>query len=483
MKSPTFRSLAKKQLENEQLRANLHNATQTIRAKRTRAIDELDNYDELRNAGAAIKDRAIRHLDYYLMQLECSLRANGAQVHWASTAKEANAIIAQLVKSQSASEVLKVKSMITQEIGMNDALAEEGIACWETDLAELIVQLDHDSPSHILVPAVHKNRYEVRSIFLNEMKHCGRPAPDDLGDEPVELAACAHEHLREKFLSNKVAISGANFAVAETGTLAIVESEGNGRMCLTLADTLISVVGIEKVIPTLDDLEVFLQLLPRSSTGERMNPYTSLWSGVSPDDGPQDVHVVLVDNGRIRALADPKGRDILRCIRCSACINICPVYERVGGHAYGSVYPGPMGCVLTPQLRGFDTALDRSLPFASTLCGACAEVCPMEIPLPDLLVHLRHRVVEEKKRGRPGLEQLLMAGTGWVMGSGRRFEAAGAAASAVMRALRVKKLRRLPGKAGNWTRSRDLPLPQQRPARLQWRIIDSEAKPFREGEA
>ena len=242
--------------------------------------------------------------------------------------------------------------MATAEIGLNEALAAEGIAAWETDLAELIVQLGDDLPSHILVPAIHRNRAEIRQIFLDKMAGAGRPAPDDLSQEPAELAGAARLHLREKFLRAKMAVSGANFAVAETGTLVVVESEGNGRMCLTLPDVLVSVVGIEKVVPTFADLDVFLRLLPRSSTGERMNPYTSTWTGVSPGDGPQELHVVLLDNGRTRALADEVGRQALRCIRCSACLNVCPVYERTGGHAYGSVYPGPIGAILNPLMKG-----------------------------------------------------------------------------------------------------------------------------------
>ena len=257
--------------------------------------------------------------------------------------------------------------MATQEINLNEALAAEGIAAWETDLAELIVQLGDDLPSHILVPAIHRNRSEIREIFRTRMAAAGRPAPEGLTDEPNDLAAAARLHLREKFLRAKVAISGANFAVAETGTLVVVESEGNGRMCLTLPEVLISVVGIEKLVPTWQDLDVFLQLLPRSSTGERMNPYTSMWSGVTPGDGPQEMHVVLLDNGRTSALADEVGRQALRCIRCSACLNVCPVYERTGGHAYGSVYPGPIGAILNPLLKGVgvDEQID-SLPYAST---------------------------------------------------------------------------------------------------------------------
>ena len=262
------------------------------------------------------------------------------------------------------------------------------------------MQLGDDLPSHILVPAIHRNRAEIREIFVREMAGAGRPAPDDLTDEPARLAEAARLHLREKFLRAKVGISGANFAIADTGTLVVVESEGNGRMCLTLPEVLVSVVGIEKIVPTWADLDVFLQLLPRSSTGERMNPYTSTWSGVTPGDGPQEVHVVLLDNGRTRALADEVGRQALRCIRCSACLNVCPVYERTGGHAYGSVYPGPIGAILNPLLRGVghDEQID-SLPYASSLCGACFEVCPVRIDIPAVLVDLRAQVVDAHRGG------------------------------------------------------------------------------------
>jgi L-lactate dehydrogenase complex protein LldF len=240
-------------------------------------------------------------------------------------------------------------------------------------------------------------------------------------------------------------------------------------MCLTLPETLVSVVGIEKVLPTVADLEVFLRLLPRSSTGERMNPYTSLWTGVTPGDGPQEVHVVLVDNGRTRVLADPVGRAALRCIRCSACLNICPVYERVGGHAYGSVYPGPIGAVLTPMLRGLESEIDRSLPYASTLCGACADVCPVRIPLPDLLVHLRHQVAELKSRGRPHLEPLVMRAGQWAFDDHKHFELAEAAASIASRLLGDRThLGPMPWPASPWTRARDLPLPPQESFRAWW---------------
>ncbi|MFD4578210.1 lactate utilization protein B, partial [Streptomyces sp. NPDC058417] len=334
----------------------------------------------------------LRHLDHYLVELEEAVTAAGGTVHWAADAEEANRIVTELVQATGESEVVKVKSMATQEIGLNEALEAAGIRAYETDLAELIVQLGHDRPSHILVPAIHRNRAEIRDLFMNEMAAWGRPAPTGLTDTPADLAEAARLHLREKFLRAKVGISGANFMVAETGTMVVVESEGNGRMCLTLPDTLISVVGIEKVVPTWRDLEVFLQTLPRSSTAERMNPYTSMWTGTTHHDGPRHFHLVLLDNGRTDTLTDQTGRQALRCIRCSACLNVCPVYERAGGHAYGSVYPGPIGAVLTPQLRGTHTAIDASLPYASTLCGACYDVCPVAIDIPDILVHLRERV-------------------------------------------------------------------------------------------
>ena len=356
-------------------------------------VAELPDWQQLRAAGAAIKDDVLAHLDAYLVQLEARVTERGGTVHWAPDAEAANRIVVELARQAGAREVVKVKSMATQEIGLNEALAAAGIPAWETDLAELIVQLGNDRPSHILVPAIHRNRAEIREIFLREM-----PAVDPaLTDEPAALAEAARRHLRRKFLQAEVAISGANFAIAETGTLAVVESEGNGRMCLTLPRTLITVMGIEKLLPTWRDLEVFLQLLPRSSTGERMNPYTSMWTGATEG---QQFHLVLLDNGRTATLADPAGRSALRCIRCSACLNVCPVYERTGGHAYGSVYPGPIGAVLSPQLTGLGgNRMNASLPYASSLCGACFQVCPVAIDIPSMLVHLRVPGGRRRSRG------------------------------------------------------------------------------------
>jgi L-lactate dehydrogenase complex protein LldF len=399
--TPPFPDAARSALADRQLRANLGHATAVIRAKRAAAVAELDDWEQLRLAGAAIKDQVLANLPRYLEQLEAAVTRAGGIVHWARDAAEANAIVAEIAQAHQAREVVKVKSMATQEIELNEALAAKGIDVWETDLAELIVQLAGDLPSHILVPAIHRNRAEIRDIFQRRMGQVGRPAPDGLGDDPRELAEAARLHLREKFLRARIAVSGGNFAVAETGTIVVVESEGNGRMCLTLPQVLITVLGIEKLVPTWQDLEVFMQLLPRSSTAERMNPYTSTWTGVTPGDGPTEFHLVLLDNGRTDTLADPLGRTALRCIRCSACLNVCPVYERTGGRAYGNVDPGPIGAVLTPQLRGINQhpvdAQTASLPFASSLCGACFDACPVRIDIPDLLVHLRAKVVDHKR--------------------------------------------------------------------------------------
>ena len=349
---PAFPDAAKGAVANSQLRRNLTHATTAIRTKRAKAVAELDDWEELRQAAKAIKDHTLANLGTYLVRLEENVTRAGGHVHWARDAAEANAIVANLVRQAGADKVVKVKSMATQETGLNEALEAVGITAIETDLAELIVQLGDDRPSHILVPAIHLNRAEIGELFRRTMDD----APPGLTDDPAQLAAAARAHLRHEFLTATVGISGANFAVADTGSLVVVESEGNGRMCLTLPDTLISVVGIEKVLPSWRDLEVFLALLPRSSTAERMNPYTTIWSGVAPGDGPQDFHLVLLDNGRTDTLADKTGRQALRCIRCSACLNVCPVYERAGGHAYGSPYPGPIGAILSPQLRGVDSA-------------------------------------------------------------------------------------------------------------------------------
>lgn len=461
---PTFPNAAHTALADTQLRHNLAKATTTIRAKRANVVGELPDWEALRAAGAAIKADVMRHLDHYLLQLEESVMRAGGQVHWARDAAEANAIIAGIVHATGADRVVKVKSLTTDEIGLNEALAGAGITAIETDLAELIIQLAHERSSHILVPAIHKNRSEIRDLFQRTIAQ-----GQDLSDDPKALTATARVYLRQQFLSASVAISGANFAVAETGTVAVVESEGNGRMCLTLPQTLITVMGIEKLIPTFQDFEIFLQLLPRSSTGERMNPYTSLWTGVTPGDGPKTFHLVLLDNGRTRALADSVGRQTLHCIRCSACLNICPVYARTGGHAYGSVYPGPMGAILTPQLLGLDRA--KTLPYASSLCAACYEVCPVKINIPEVLLHLRGEVTA--KTSPLDVEAVAMRQLAGIFAHPKRYERAQHWGRRGQRFfMHDGVIDHLPGILAGWSHARDLtPLPAQT-FREWWRQRD-----------
>ena len=480
-----FPEAAHETLANGQMRRNLAHATRTIRDKRLRVTAELPDWEALRDAGAAIKHQVMSDLPALLAELERNVTARGGHVHWARDAAEANRIVTDLVRATGADEVVKVKSMATQEIGLNEHLEAEGITATETDLAELIVQLAGDMPSHVLVPAIHRNREEIREIFAGRMTD----APAGLTSEPRELAMAARAHLRAKFLTARVAVSGANLAVAETGTVAVFESEGNGRMCLTLPETLITVMGIEKLVPAFRDVEVFAQLLPRSSTGERMNPYTTLWTGVTPGDGPQEFHLVLLDNGRTKALADEVGRQALHCIRCSACMNVCPVYEHTGGHAYGSVYPGPIGAILTPQLMGTGTSgalphhdATASLPFASSLCGACYEACPVKIDIPTALVHLRGRMVEaEQRRPLPTGWATAMRGAGAVMTSGSRFALAARAAGLGRIVARGERIARLPGPLAGWTSVRDVPAPPRQSFRQWWADHESPEHPSTQG--
>ncbi len=451
---PKFPQAAKIALTNSQLRRNLGKATTTIRSKRASVVNELPDWEALRAAGSTIKARTMRNLDEYLLQLEAAVQRAGGQVHWARDAVEANRIITAIVQETGADRVVKVKSLTTDEIHLNDALAKAGIRAIETDLAELIIQLASETSSHILVPAIHKNRSEIRDLFRRTIAR-----GQDLTDDPHQLAAAARHYLREQFLSAQVAVSGANFAIAETGTICVVESEGNGRMCVTLPQTLITVMGIEKILPAFQDFAVFLQLLPRSSTGERMNPYTSLWTGVTPGDGPQAFHLVLLDNGRTNVLADEVGRQTLHCIRCSACLNICPVYSRTGGHAYGSVYPGPIGAILTPQLLGVKHA--KTLPYASTLCGACYEVCPVMINIPEVLLHLRGEVTSQASP--LSAEALAMRELAHIFASPKRYEQAQQLARRGQWLFMHKGvIDHLPGMLAGWTTARDLePIPKQ----------------------
>ena len=451
--APSFPIAALPVLRNPQLRKNVAHATDVIQSKRARLVAEKADWQQLRSAASAIRSHVLENLGSYLEQFEARCTAAGGTVHWASDAAEARAIILDILHQEQASEVIKIKTMTSAEIQLNPALEAAGIHAYETDLAEIILQLGQEEPSHIVVPALHLNRSQVREIFARTMDL------KDLPDDPKALTAAARNYLRQKFLTIPTAISGANFLIAETGSVAVVESEGNGRMCLTLPRTLITLAGIEKVLPRFADLEVMLQMLARSATGERMSPYTSLWSGVSPGDGPQRFHVVLLDNGRSSILARPVERQTLKCIRCAACLNTCPVYRQTGGHAYGSVYPGPIGAILTPQLMHMEFA--QSLPFASSLCGACYEVCPVKINIPQVLLELRSQVVNQERGRASKLSDLIFLGmktANLIFASAGRFRAAQALGRFALRPFTRKDgwIHSLPSLGAKWTQTRDL---------------------------
>jgi L-lactate dehydrogenase complex protein LldF len=436
-------------LRNPQLRKNVAHAIDVIQAKRGKLVVEKTDWQALRTAGAAIRTHALENLGAYLTQFEERCTAAGGVVHWAADAAEARQIILNLLREENASEVIKIKTMTSAEIQLNPFLEAAGVRTYETDLAEIILQLGEDEPSHIVVPALHVNRAQVREIFARRMG----------------LKNAARNYLRRKFLDIPTAISGANFLVAETGSVVVVESEGNGRMCLTLPRTMITLAGIEKVLPRFQDLEVMLQVLARSATGERMNPYTSIWTGVTPGDGPQKFHVVLLDNGRSSILAKKTERQTLKCIRCAACMNACPVYRQTGGHAYGSVYPGPIGAILTPQLMQMHHA--QTLPFASSLCGACYEVCPVKINIPEVLLELRSQVVNQERREVGRLFDPMYLGLrianlifsrAWIFHTAQFFGRIGLGVF-------TRKdgwIHSLPSVGGKWTQTRDLRgLPKQ----------------------
>jgi L-lactate dehydrogenase complex protein LldF len=464
--APDFPEAAAHALSNTQLRANVRHATDVIRAKRAAVVGEMPDWEALRESGRQIKAHVLRYLDDYLRMFEDNCTRAGGRVHWARDADEANAIIVGIVKGHGASEIIKVKAMTSDETQLNPALEAAGITPFETDLADLIIQLGHDSPSHIVVPALHRNRTEIRELFRRTMGIGG------IGTEPEDLTNAARRFLRQKFLTVGVGFCGANFAVADSGAVAVVESEGNGRMCLTLPRVLVTLVGIEKIVPSMTDLEVFLQLLPRSATGERMNPYNSIWTGVRRGDGPEEFHVVLLDNGRSRVLADPDGRDTLHCIRCAACLNACPVYRQTGGHAYGSIYSGPIGAILTPQLQGLEHS--TSLPDAPPLGGACFQVCPVRGSLPQILIHLRQRIVAEDPPRAEGLAMkaaaVAFSSPGWLslaqtLGRLAQWPFA-----------HDGRITSLPGPGAAWTGTRDLPAIPRESFRSWWAARKREAK-------
>ncbi len=395
--SENFHRNARLALRDEQLHGALDNLATTFGERRRNAIGSVDNWEALRENARRIKDETLLNLDGFLEEFAENAEKAGAKIHWAVDGREANSIILGLIRERNAKNVVKSKSMVSEEIHLNDALENEGIFPVETDLGEWIIQLAHETPSHIVVPAIHKTKSQIAELFAEKV------GIEKTSDVDV-LTQTARRFLRQKFAEAEIGISGVNFAVAETGTILILENEGNIRLTTGLPKTHIALMGIEKVIPALADLDVFLKLLPRSGTGQRLTTYQSLITGTKrrlADEGPEELHIVILDNGRSKMLAHPVTRQSLACIRCGACLNSCPVYRQIGGHAYGSVYPGPIGAVITPQLIGIEKT--SQLPYASSLCGACREVCPVKIDIPELLLHLRSEIVAEKPKFGEGL--------------------------------------------------------------------------------
>ena len=372
-------------------RAAVYDGSKKGHEKRTKLLfDEYPDPNRLRHLAGEIKQHVIENLDTYLPAVEAKMKANGVQVHWASTAAAANEAVLAIMRARGATKMVKAKTMVSEETELADFLAKHGIEALETDLGEFIVQIDHDHPSHIVKPIIHKNRREIATSFERE----GLGA---YNDDPGTITSRARQFLRHKYLAADVGLTGANFVSAESGRIVLVTNEGNSRFCLAATKCHIALVGIEKIVPRDRDLALFLNLLARSGTAQEITVYTEFISGPkSPaqPDGPEEMHVIFVDNGRTEVLASD-CREILRCIRCGACLNVCPVYRQASGHAYRSVYPGPVGAVLSPLLMGEKFAEKADLAKASSLCGACNEVCPVNIPIPDLLLRLRHRAKEE----------------------------------------------------------------------------------------
>ncbi|MCH7712612.1 MAG: iron-sulfur cluster-binding protein [Chloroflexi bacterium] len=471
VKTQDFFSASEISIQDPVLRQALIKVGTGFDAARLESIEDVTSatWESWREEARQIKVHTLDHLDYYLDLLEQNVTRAGGQVHFAADAAQANAIVAAIAKSGGVKIVTKGKSMVSEELSLNPVLEAMGVEVFETDLGEYIIQLAGETPSHLVAPALHKTKEQVAQLFSDKL---GLPLLESIED----MAKAAREILREKFLTAEMGISGANFLVAETGTLVIITNEGNGRMCTSAPRIHVGITGMEKVIPSLQDLAVFLRLLPRSATGQRITSYVTMVTGPrreTDEDGPEEFHLVIVDNGRSKMLADPDLREALYCIRCGACLNICPVYKKVGGHAYGWVYPGPIGAVVSPSLVGLKQAKD--LPQASSLCGACREVCPVKINIPRMLLHLRNTLAESpdpKENAAGDGERLVARGYAWLMSSPALLSLAHRVARSLQRPLlmlpfspltRSRTRRGAIGRVrlpllSRWTRSKDIPL-------------------------
>jgi L-lactate dehydrogenase complex protein LldF len=469
-----FEKNSDKAIQNKPLQKALVNVTDRFRIARNKASKEVSDWEELRSAAREIKKNTIANLDKYLIMLEEKVIKAGGRVHWAKDAHEASQIIVKIANDRGVKLVVKSKSMATEEIELNSSFEDAGIKVVETDLGEYIIQLAGEHPSHIIAPAIHKTKDDISALFSEKL---GVPHYE----KPEELTKVARERLRSEFLNADMGVSGANFAVAETGTIVIVENEGNARLTTTVPKIHVALVGIEKLIPKYEDLSLFLSILARSATGQKSSTYVSFITGPKGPtdiDGPEEFHLVLLDNGRSGILASEETRESLYCIRCGACLNICPVYRHVGGHSYGGTYSGPIGAIITPQLMGIDKASE--LPFASSLCGACHDVCPVKIDFPKVLLELRKNVVESKKLG-------INSGKDLIEKLGIRFwrftveyESIYKITNKLSYYLQIPwkrssgKLNALPYPFSRWTDQRDFPSVAKKTFRERWKEIKAE---------
>jgi len=463
-----FRERAGRALDDRFLQEALTIATTKFITLRREAFAELPEGDALRDQARAIKEATLQRLDYWLERLIERIESRGGHVHYATTADEARRVVLDIARRTGARTAVKSKSMATEEIHLNDALQAAGVTPIETDLGEYIIQLAHERPSHIIAPAIHKTKGQVAELFAREL---GR----EIEPDPEVLTRVARAELRQKFLDADLGISGANFAVAETGTVVLVTNEGNGRMVTSLPRVHVAVMGVEKVIPSMTDLAVFLAILAKSATGQKLSVYTSLVNGPrrgGEPEGPEELHLVLLDNGRVRQIAGPL-REALNCLRCGACLNVCPVYRQIGGHAYGYTYPGPIGILLTAMLDG--PAAVKDLAHASSLCGACMEACPVRIDIPKMLIELRREV--DQQGIAPWPERVVFQAFAGLLQRPRLYRLGARLGRLLQRPfVRGGRIRRLPGVFGEWTRTRDLPPVARRTFHERWAALEREAR-------
>lgn len=450
-----FKNRVANNLNDTFMRGAVSGAQARFQTRRQAQVDELGNWEEWRAHGEEIRKHVLENLDAYLYELSENVVKRGGHVFFAQTAEEASEYVKNIAIQKQAKKIVKAKSMVTEEIHLNAALEEAGCEVIETDLGEYILQLnDHEPPSHIIVPPLHKNRHQIREIFANKIGY-------EKTEQPEEMALYVREKLRQEYLMADIGITGCNFAIAESGTVTLVTNEGNADLVTALPKTQIAVMGMERIVPTFEEMEVLVSLLTRSAVGQKLTSYITMLTGVKGEgetDGPEEFHLVIVDNGRSKILGT-EFQSVLQCIRCAACVNACPVYRHVGGHSYGSIYSGPIGAVLTPLLGGYDDF--KELPYASTLCGACTEVCPVKIPLHELLHKHRQQIVEQEGKA-PISERLLMKAFGFGASTSPLFNMATKVASPMMSPfVKDDKITSGPGPLKAWTEERDFPAPNK----------------------